>query len=101
MCLYAQDVGQGLVPGPYTDERAELYGGHLDARPSPGGGFAVTAAIPCPDSTVPGSTVPGSTVPGSTVPDSTVPGSTVPGNTVPDSTVPDNTVSDGTVPERA
>jgi len=34
-------------------ERAELYGGHLDARPCPGGGFAVTAAIPCPDSTVP------------------------------------------------
>ena len=34
-------------------ERAELYGGHLDARPCPGGGFAVTAAIPCPDGTVP------------------------------------------------
>jgi len=33
-------------------ERAELYGGRLDARPCPGGGFAVTAAIPCPDSTV-------------------------------------------------
>ena len=28
-------------------ERAELYGGRLDARPSPGGGFVVTAAIPC------------------------------------------------------
>jgi signal transduction histidine kinase len=28
-------------------ERAELYGGRLDARPRPGGGFAVTAAIPC------------------------------------------------------
>jgi signal transduction histidine kinase len=28
-------------------ERAELYGGRLDARPCPGGGFAVTAAIPC------------------------------------------------------
>ncbi len=28
-------------------ERAELYGGHLDARACPGGGFAVTAAIPC------------------------------------------------------
>jgi len=28
-------------------ERAELYGGHLDARPCTGGGFAVTAAIPC------------------------------------------------------
>jgi signal transduction histidine kinase len=28
-------------------ERAELYGGSLDARPCPGGGFAVTAAIPC------------------------------------------------------
>jgi signal transduction histidine kinase len=27
-------------------ERAELYGGRLDARPCPGGGFAVTAAIP-------------------------------------------------------
>jgi signal transduction histidine kinase len=34
-------------------ERAELYGGHLDARPRPGGGFAVTAAIPCPDGTAP------------------------------------------------
>src|SRR5262252_2299180 len=34
-------------------ERAELYGGRLDARPCPGGGFAVTAAIPCPGSTVP------------------------------------------------
>jgi len=34
-------------------ERAELYGGRLDAQPGPGGGFAVTAAIPCPDSTVP------------------------------------------------
>jgi signal transduction histidine kinase len=34
-------------------ERAELYGGRLDARPCPGGGFTVTAAIPCPDSTVP------------------------------------------------
>ena len=34
-------------------ERAELYGGRLDARPCPGGGFAVTAAIPCPDGTVP------------------------------------------------
>ena len=34
-------------------ERAELYGGRLDARPCPGGGFAVTAAIPCPESTVP------------------------------------------------
>jgi signal transduction histidine kinase len=34
-------------------ERAELYGGRLDAGPCPGGGFAVTAAIPCPDSTVP------------------------------------------------
>jgi signal transduction histidine kinase len=33
-------------------ERAELYGGRLDARPCPGGGFAVTAAIPCPDGTV-------------------------------------------------
>jgi signal transduction histidine kinase len=32
-------------------ERAELYGGHLDARPCPGGGYAVTAAIP--DSSVP------------------------------------------------
>src|SRR5215467_14471810 len=28
-------------------ERAELYGGRLDARPCPGGGFVVTAAIPC------------------------------------------------------
>ena len=28
-------------------ERAELYGGRLDARPCRGGGFAVTAAIPC------------------------------------------------------
>jgi signal transduction histidine kinase len=28
-------------------ERAELYGGRLDARPRLGGGFAVTAAIPC------------------------------------------------------
>jgi signal transduction histidine kinase len=28
-------------------ERAELYGGRLDAQPCPGGGFAVTAAIPC------------------------------------------------------
>jgi len=28
-------------------ERAELYGGRLDARPGPGGGFVVTAAIPC------------------------------------------------------
>src|SRR5207244_801310 len=28
-------------------ERAELYGGSLDARPCAGGGFAVTAAIPC------------------------------------------------------
>src|SRR4029077_7276456 len=28
-------------------ERAELYGGRLDARPRPGGGFAVTAATPC------------------------------------------------------
>ena len=37
-------------------ERAELYGGQLDARPGPGGGFAVTAAIPCPDSAVPGPT---------------------------------------------
>jgi signal transduction histidine kinase len=34
-------------------ERAELYGGRLDAGPCPGGGFAVTAAIPCPQSTVP------------------------------------------------
>jgi len=34
-------------------ERAELYGGRLDARPCAGGGFAVTAAIPCPESTVP------------------------------------------------
>ena len=34
-------------------ERAELYGGRLDAQPCPGGGFAVTAAIPCPESTVP------------------------------------------------
>jgi signal transduction histidine kinase len=33
-------------------ERAELYGGRLDARAGPGGGFAVTAAIPCPDGTV-------------------------------------------------
>jgi signal transduction histidine kinase len=39
-------------------ERAELYGGRLDARPGPGGGFAVTAAIPCPESTAPESTVP-------------------------------------------
>jgi hypothetical protein len=38
-------------------ERAELYGGHLDARTCPGGGFTVTAEIPCPDSTVPDSTV--------------------------------------------
>jgi signal transduction histidine kinase len=44
-------------------ERAELYGGRLDAQPCPSGGFAVTAAIPCPDSTVPDSTVPDSTVP--------------------------------------
>jgi signal transduction histidine kinase len=28
-------------------ERAELYGGRLDAQPCPGGGFEVTAAIPC------------------------------------------------------
>jgi signal transduction histidine kinase len=48
-------------------ERAELYGGHLDARTCPGGGFAVIAEIPCPDSTVPDSTVPDSTVPDSTV----------------------------------
>jgi signal transduction histidine kinase len=34
-------------------ERAELYGGRLDARPGPGGGFAVTAAIPGPESTGP------------------------------------------------
>ena len=34
-------------------ERAELYGGRLDAQANPGGGFAVTAAIPCPESTVP------------------------------------------------
>jgi signal transduction histidine kinase len=34
-------------------ERAELYGGRLDAQATPGGGFAVTAAIPCPESTVP------------------------------------------------
>jgi signal transduction histidine kinase len=34
-------------------ERAELYGGHLDARPRPGGGFAVTAAIPSPVGTAP------------------------------------------------
>jgi signal transduction histidine kinase len=34
-------------------ERAELYGGRLDAGPCPGGGFAVTAAIPCPESTIP------------------------------------------------
>jgi hypothetical protein len=27
-------------------ERAELYGGRLDARSCAGGGFAVTAAIP-------------------------------------------------------
>jgi len=47
-------------------ERAELYGGRLDARPCPSGGFAVTAAIPCPDSSVPDSTVPDSTVPGPT-----------------------------------
>jgi signal transduction histidine kinase len=38
-------------------ERAELYGGHLDARACPGGGFAVTAEIPCPDSAVPDRTV--------------------------------------------
>src|SRR5262249_35001850 len=44
-------------------ERAELYGGRLDARPCPGGGFAVTAAIPCPDSTGPDSTGLDSTVP--------------------------------------
>jgi signal transduction histidine kinase len=67
-------------------ERAELYGGRLDARPGPGGGFAVTAAIPCPESTVPESTVPESTVPESTVPESTVPESTVPESTVPEST---------------
>jgi signal transduction histidine kinase len=34
-------------------ERAELYGGRLDAGPCPGGGFAVTAAIPCPEGTIP------------------------------------------------
>jgi signal transduction histidine kinase len=34
-------------------ERAELYGGRLEAEPRPGGGFAVTAAIPCPESTIP------------------------------------------------
>jgi len=28
-------------------ERADLYGGHLDARACPGGGFSVTATIPC------------------------------------------------------
>jgi signal transduction histidine kinase len=28
-------------------ERAELYGGRLDAGPGPGGGFHVTAVIPC------------------------------------------------------
>ena len=33
-------------------ERAELYGGRLDAQARPGGGFAVTAAIPCPETTV-------------------------------------------------
>jgi len=25
MCMYAHDVRRGLVPGPYTDQRAELY----------------------------------------------------------------------------
>jgi len=25
MCLYAHDVPGGLVPGPYSDQRAELY----------------------------------------------------------------------------
>ena len=25
MCLYAHDLRRGLVPGPYTDRRAELY----------------------------------------------------------------------------
>jgi hypothetical protein len=25
MCMYAHDVRHGLVPGPYTDQRAELY----------------------------------------------------------------------------
>jgi signal transduction histidine kinase len=34
-------------------ERAELYGGRLDARPCADGGFAVTAAIPCPENSVP------------------------------------------------
>jgi signal transduction histidine kinase len=28
-------------------ERAELYGGQLDAGAQPDGGFAVTATIPC------------------------------------------------------
>jgi signal transduction histidine kinase len=34
-------------------ERAELYGGQLDAGARPGGGFAVTATIPCGSLTAP------------------------------------------------
>ena len=34
-------------------ERAELYGGQLHAGARPGGGFAVTATIPCHSLTVP------------------------------------------------
>lgn len=34
-------------------ERAELYGGQLDAGPRPGGGFGVTAVIPYPDGAAP------------------------------------------------
>ena len=34
-------------------ERAELYGGELHAGPRPGGGFGVTATIPCDSLTAP------------------------------------------------
>ena len=43
-CAAASSGGHG-VRG--MRERAELYGGHLAAQASPGGGFTVTAAIPC------------------------------------------------------
>ncbi|QIQ06065.1 sensor histidine kinase [Streptomyces liangshanensis] len=101
-------AGGGALPGRPTPvpalsghgltgmrERTALYGGSVDAGPTPGGGYRVTATL---RATAPGPTAGRATAPGSAAPGSTGPGPVGSGSTPPAPTAGRATALGSTAP---